>query len=193
VKTILSCILSALLLHGYAIQNPTTQPQPEKPASQAAEVTTPRPVLAFGLEDGTPVRLRINRGYEAIKACDSAIHVSNGNDANLEPSIDAIGPAITEFFVKGSSGFEGIRNGGHDALEVIWMNHAVGSRSVQFLDSNAEVFQYLAMASSILPAGLKVHRSPGILSIIWRRLISLARTASSARFRSSSTATCAAF
>ena len=60
-KTILSCILSALLLHGYAIQNPTTQPQSEKPASQAPEVTTPKPVLAFGLEDGTPVRLRINR------------------------------------------------------------------------------------------------------------------------------------
>ncbi|MGB9431098.1 MAG: hypothetical protein WBQ89_02550, partial [Candidatus Acidiferrum sp.] len=60
-KTILSCILSALLLRGYGIQNPTTQPQSEKPASQAPEVTTQKPVLAFGLEDGTPVRLRINR------------------------------------------------------------------------------------------------------------------------------------
>ena len=67
-KMIVSCLLSALLLHGNAIQNPTAQPQSEKPASQTPEVITPKPALAFGLEDGTPVKLRINRNVSSEDA-----------------------------------------------------------------------------------------------------------------------------
>jgi hypothetical protein len=60
-KTILSCVFSALLLQGNAIQNPTTQSQTEKPVSTISEAPTLKPALAFGLEDGTPIKLRINR------------------------------------------------------------------------------------------------------------------------------------
>jgi hypothetical protein len=66
-KSMLSCVLSAVLLQTNAIPSQTqttaAQAQTEKQSSQQPESTSPRvkPLSAFGLDDGTPVRLRINR------------------------------------------------------------------------------------------------------------------------------------
>src|SRR5882672_237552 len=66
-KTALSCVLSAVLLQTNAIpaqtQSTTPQAKTDKQTSQQPESTSPpvKPPLAFGLDDGTPVRLRINR------------------------------------------------------------------------------------------------------------------------------------
>jgi hypothetical protein len=66
-KSMLSCALSAVLLQTNAIpsqtQSTTPQSKTDKQASQQPEPAS-QPVklpLAFGLDDGTPVRLRINR------------------------------------------------------------------------------------------------------------------------------------
>lgn len=66
-KTPLSCILSAILLQTNTIPSqtptPTAQTKADKQSSQQPESTSPpvKTPLAFGLDDGTPVRLRINR------------------------------------------------------------------------------------------------------------------------------------
>ena len=66
-KSMLSCVLSAVLLQTNAIpaqtQSTTPQAKTDNQSSQQPE-PAPQPVkppLAFGLDDGTPVRLRINR------------------------------------------------------------------------------------------------------------------------------------
>ena len=66
-KSTLPCVLSAILLQTNAIppqtQSTTPQAKTDKQSSQQPEPTSPpvKPPLAFGLDDGTPVRLRINR------------------------------------------------------------------------------------------------------------------------------------
>jgi hypothetical protein len=66
-KSILACVLSTLILQTNAIpaqtQSTTPQTKTDKQSSQQPESTSPpvKPPLAFGLDDGTPVRLRINR------------------------------------------------------------------------------------------------------------------------------------
>ena len=66
-KSTLSCALSAVLLQTNAIpaqtQSTTPQAKNDKQTSQQSEPTSSpvKPPLAFGLDDGTPVRLRINR------------------------------------------------------------------------------------------------------------------------------------
>lgn len=73
-KSLLSCILSALLLpvNVFPSQAPaTTSPtKNDTQSSQQAESTPPvvKPPLAFGLEDGTPVKLRINRTISSADA-----------------------------------------------------------------------------------------------------------------------------
>jgi len=65
-KSICSCVLSAVLaLTNMSVQAQESAPQ-TKNGSQATQQpesapTTLKPPLAFGLDDGTPVRLRINR------------------------------------------------------------------------------------------------------------------------------------
>src|SRR5215472_10188820 len=61
-KAFLSCALSAVLCSVQApqAQNPTSGQQSSQ-TQQAAAATTANPPLAFGLEDGTPVKLRISR------------------------------------------------------------------------------------------------------------------------------------
>jgi plastocyanin len=66
-KSMLSCVLSAVLLQINAIpaqtQSTTPQTKTDKQSSQQPEPASQpvKPPLAFGLDDGTPVRLRINR------------------------------------------------------------------------------------------------------------------------------------
>jgi plastocyanin len=66
-KTTLSCVLSAVLLPTNAIpaqtQSTTPQANTGKQSGQQPEPASQpvKPPLAFGLDDGTPVRLRINR------------------------------------------------------------------------------------------------------------------------------------
>ena len=66
-KLTLSCVLSAILLHTNAIpsqtQSTTPQAKTDKQSTQQPEPASQpvKPPLAFGLDDGTPVRLRINR------------------------------------------------------------------------------------------------------------------------------------
>jgi|HubBroStandDraft_6_1064221.scaffolds.fasta_scaffold01128_16 plastocyanin len=66
-KTTLACVLSAVLLQANAIpvqtQSTTPQANTGKQSSQQPEPASQpvKPPLAFGLDDGTPVRLRINR------------------------------------------------------------------------------------------------------------------------------------
>ena len=63
-KSILSCVLSALLLpiNALSSQEATgSRARTDKQAIQQVEPSAAREPLAFGLEDGTPVRLRINR------------------------------------------------------------------------------------------------------------------------------------
>jgi hypothetical protein len=66
-KSTLSCVLSAVLLQINAVpaqtQSSTPQAKTDRQSSQQPESTSPpvKPPLAFGLDDGTPVRLRINR------------------------------------------------------------------------------------------------------------------------------------
>jgi plastocyanin len=73
-KSLLPCILSALLLpvNVFPSQAPaTTLPtKNDTQSSQQAESTPPvvKPPLAFGLEDGTPVKLRINRTISSADA-----------------------------------------------------------------------------------------------------------------------------
>ena len=67
-----SLILSASLLFPSAVL-PLTQPTQDKNAKQAAQAPQPAaPVvkqpLAFGLEDATPVKLRINRNISSADA-----------------------------------------------------------------------------------------------------------------------------
>jgi hypothetical protein len=66
-KSILSCVLSILVvqLNAIAVQTQAATPQ-AKTAKQSSQQPEPasqpvKPPLAFGLDDGTPVRLRINR------------------------------------------------------------------------------------------------------------------------------------
>jgi plastocyanin len=73
-KSLLSCILSALLfpVNVFPSQAPATTPptKNDTQSSQQAESTPPvvKPPLAFGLEDGTPVKLRINRTISSADA-----------------------------------------------------------------------------------------------------------------------------
>jgi hypothetical protein len=66
-KSILSCVLSVLVLQTNAIpaqtQSATPQAKTDKQSSQQPEPASQpvKPPLEFGLDDGTPVRLRINR------------------------------------------------------------------------------------------------------------------------------------
>jgi hypothetical protein len=66
-KSTLSCALSVVLLQINAIpspaQNTTPQTKADKQSGQQPEPASQpvKPPLAFGLDDGTPVRLRINR------------------------------------------------------------------------------------------------------------------------------------
>ncbi len=66
-KSILSCVLSILVVQTNAIpvqtQTATPQAKTDKQSSQQPEPASQpvKPPLAFGLDDGTPVRLRINR------------------------------------------------------------------------------------------------------------------------------------
>ncbi len=66
-KTTLSCVLSAVLLQLNAvpaqIECSTPPTNTGKQSNQQQESGSPpvKPLLAFGLDDGTPVRLRINR------------------------------------------------------------------------------------------------------------------------------------
>ena len=66
-KSTLSCVLSAVLLQINALpsqtQSTTPQTKTDKQSTQQQEPASQpvKPPLAFGLDDGTPVRLRINR------------------------------------------------------------------------------------------------------------------------------------
>src|SRR5580704_13334934 len=59
----------------------------------------------------------------------------------MEPPIDTIGPAKTDFVVEGSTGFHGICEGNRVARQVIWMSNIAGLPSSQFLDRLTEIFQ----------------------------------------------------
>jgi hypothetical protein len=54
-RVVLSCVLSASLLSLSQTPNPTAA------QGQEAATSSPKPALAFGLEDGSPIKLRITR------------------------------------------------------------------------------------------------------------------------------------
>src|SRR2546422_6150967 len=56
-------LISILGMPIYAQTKPSTQSSPPAPLDQ-----TPKAPLAFGLEDGTPVKLRINRNISSADA-----------------------------------------------------------------------------------------------------------------------------
>ena len=71
-RVALSLFLSLCLLHAgtHSLQEPAPQPSQENSAGQqpAATPAVVRQPLAFGLEDGTPVKLRLNRTISSADA-----------------------------------------------------------------------------------------------------------------------------
>lgn len=61
-----SLFLSVLLAHPSFAQSPTQSPQPAKDQlAQKSEAPPPKQPLPFGLEDGTPVKLRLTRNLSS--------------------------------------------------------------------------------------------------------------------------------
>lgn len=57
-----------LFLNQGTPQEPTKQNPPEKPAAEASQTSSLKQPLAFGLEDGTPIKLRLTRNLSSADA-----------------------------------------------------------------------------------------------------------------------------
>ena len=63
-----SFVLSALLAFPSFPQSPLQSPTSAEQSVQKAEPQTPKQPLAFGLEDGTPIKLRLTRNLSSADA-----------------------------------------------------------------------------------------------------------------------------
>ena len=83
----------------------------------------------------------VNIGDQTIPASDSAFCVLHRKNASLGPSIEAIGPSITEFTIVGSSGCQRMRKFHHHARKISRVDRTVGSPGVQLLKRHAKEIQ----------------------------------------------------
>ena len=130
-KSILSCVLSILVVQTNAIpvqtQTATPQAKTDKQSSQQPEPASQpvKPPLAFGLDDGTPVRLRINRtiSSEDAKVGDTVdfevLEDVNSHDVILIPRGGIALATITEAQSKRRMGRAGKLNVNIDNVKLV--------------------------------------------------------------------------
>ncbi len=130
-KSILACALSILVLQTNAIpvqtQTATPQAKTDKQSSQQPEPASQpvKPPLAFGLDDGTPVRLRINRtiSSEDAKVGDTVdfevLEDVNSHDVILIPRGGIALATITEAQSKRRMGRAGKLNVNIDNVKLV--------------------------------------------------------------------------
>jgi hypothetical protein len=130
-KSILSCVLSILVVqtNAIAVQTQTATPQAKtvKQSSQQPEPASQpvKPPLAFGLDDGTPVRLRINRtiSSEDAKVGDTVdfevLEDVNSHDVILIPRGGIALATITEAQSKRRMGRAGKLNVNIDNVKLV--------------------------------------------------------------------------
>ncbi len=130
-KSILSCVLSILVVQTNAIpvqtQAATPQAKTGKQSSQQPEPASQpvKPPLAFGLDDGTPVRLRINRtiSSEDAKVGDTVdfevLEDVNSHDVILIPRGGIALATITEAQSKRRMGRAGKLNVNIDNVKLV--------------------------------------------------------------------------
>ena len=130
-KSILSCVLSILVVQTNAIpiqtQTATPQAKTDKQSSQQPEPASQpvKPPLAFGLDDGTPVRLRINRtiSSEDAKVGDTVdfevLEDVNSHDVILIPRGGIALATITEAQSKRRMGRAGKLNVNIDNVRLV--------------------------------------------------------------------------
>jgi hypothetical protein len=130
-KSILSCVLSILVVQTNAIpvqtQTATPQAKTDKQSSQQPEPASQpvKPPLAFGLDDGTPVRLRINRtiSSEDAKVVDTVdfevLEDVNSHDVILIPRGGIALATITEAQSKRRMGRAGKLNVNIDNVKLV--------------------------------------------------------------------------
>ena len=130
-KSILSCVLSILVVQTSAIpvQTQTATPQAKtdkQPSQQPEPASQPvKPPLAFGLDDGTPVRLRINRtiSSEDAKVGDTVdfevLEDVNSHDVILIPRGGIALATITEAQSKRRMGRAGKLNVNIDNVKLV--------------------------------------------------------------------------
>jgi hypothetical protein len=130
-KSILSCVLSILVVQTNAIpvqtQTATPQAKTDKQSSQQPEPASQpvKPPLAFGLDDGTPVRLRINRtiSSEDAKVGDTVdfevLEDVNSHDIILIPRGGIALATITEAQSKRRMGRAGKLNVNIDNVKLV--------------------------------------------------------------------------
>jgi PEGA domain-containing protein len=130
-KSILSCVLSILVVQTNAIavqtQTATPQAKTDKQSRQQPEPASQpvKPPLAFGLDDGTPVRLRINRtiSSEDAKVGDTVdfevLEDVNSHDVILIPRGGIALATITEAQSKRRMGRAGKLNVNIDNVKLV--------------------------------------------------------------------------
>src|SRR5579863_6077704 len=130
-KSILSCVLSILVVqtNAIAVQTQTATPQAKtvKQSSQQSEPASQpvKPPLGFGLDDGTPVRLRINRtiSSEDAKVGDTVdfevLEDVNSHDVILIPRGGIALATITEAQSKRRMGRAGKLNVNIDNVKLV--------------------------------------------------------------------------
>ena len=130
-KSILACVLSILVVQTNAIpvqtQTATPQAKTDKQSSQQPEPASQpvKPPLAFGLDDGTPVRLRINRtiSSEDAKVGDTVdfevLEDVNSHDVILIPRGGIALATITEAQSKRRMGRAGKLNVNIDNVKLV--------------------------------------------------------------------------
>jgi len=130
-KSVLSCVLSILVVQTNAIpvqtQTATPQAKTDKQSSQQPEPASQpvKPPLAFGLDDGTPVRLRINRtiSSEDAKVGDTVdfevLEDVNSHDVILIPRGGIALATITEAQSKRRMGRAGKLNVNIDNVKLV--------------------------------------------------------------------------
>jgi hypothetical protein len=130
-KSILACALSILVVQTNAIpvqtQTATPQAKTDKQSSQQPEPASQpvKPPLAFGLDDGTPVRLRINRtiSSEDAKVGDTVdfevLEDVNSHDVILIPRGGIALATITEAQSKRRMGRAGKLNVNIDNVKLV--------------------------------------------------------------------------
>ena len=126
----------------------------------------------------------VNVSQQHVPAGDTTFRVSRGESARLEPAVRAIGPTLTMLILIRLPGFDRAPPRIDHARKVIRMDSVADGPILQFLSRLAEVVQDLAVEKFDFARGLKVHTNPGMVSMIRRRLFSLARMAASLRWRS---------